>query len=84
MNNQFDAQHGKALLGFNEEAVLYYRGISDMVVQEYARGYARMLADRARGMDFVMPRTAYGLFEPTRNLIRSTLDKMFVKYFPDV
>jgi hypothetical protein len=84
MTNQFDAQLSEALLGFNGEAVLYCRGISDMVAQEYARGYARMLADRAKGMDFVLPRIPHGLFEPTRNLIRSTLDRMFVKYFPGV
>ena len=82
MTDEFDEQLGAALLGFNGEAVPYCQGISDMVAQEYARNYARMLTSRARGMDFVLPRIPYGLFEPTRNLIRSTLDTMFAKYFP--
>jgi len=77
----FDARLSEALLGFNGEAILYCQGISDTVAQEYARGYARMLADRARGTEFVLPRVPYGLFEPTRNLIRSTLDRMFLKHF---
>ena len=37
MNSQFDAELGAALLGFNEEAVLYCQGISDTVAQEYVR-----------------------------------------------
>lgn len=82
MTNEFDAQLDEALLGFNGEAVLYCRGISDMVAQQYARGYARMLANRAKGMEFVLPQIPHGLFEPTRKLIRSTLERMFVKYFP--
>jgi len=53
VNNQFDPELSNALLGFNEEAVLYCQGISDMVAQEYARDYARMLANRAKGMEFV-------------------------------
>ena len=43
--------------------------------------YARMLQNRAKGMDASLPRTPYGLFEPNRNLIRSTLEKMSRKYF---
>jgi hypothetical protein len=82
MTDQFNAQLSEALLGFNGEAALYCRGISDMVAQEYARGYARMLANRAKGMEFVLPRIPFGMFEPTRNLIRSTLESMFVKHFP--
>jgi len=82
MTNQFDDQLSDALLGFNGEAVLYCQGISDTVAQEYARNYARMLANRAKGMEFVVPRSPHGLFEANRNLIRSTLDKMSNKYFP--
>ena len=82
MTDQFNAQFSEALLGFNGEAVLYCQGISDMVAQEYARGYARMLANRAKGTVFVLPRIPFGMFEPTRNLIRSTLDRIFVKHFP--
>ena len=82
MNNQFDPELGNALLGFNGEAIPYCQGISDMVAQEYARDYARMLANRAKGSEFVLPRIPYGLFEPSRNLIKSTLDRMSDKYFP--
>jgi len=81
MNNQFDARLSDALLGFNGDAVVYCQGISDLVAQEYARNYARMLANRAKGMEFVIPRVPHGLFEPNRNLIRSTLDKIADKYF---
>ena len=82
MNAQFDAGLSAAVLGFNEEAVLYCRGMSDMVAQEYARNYARMLLNRAQGLEFSLPRIPQGLFEPNRNLIRSTLERMFEKYFP--
>jgi hypothetical protein len=82
MNNQFDSQLSAAVLGFNGEAVLYCQAISDMVAREYAMNYARMLANRAKGMEFTLPRIPYGLFEPNRNLIRSTLEKIAEKYFP--
>jgi hypothetical protein len=81
VNNQFDPELSNALLGFNGEAVLYCQGISDIVAQEYAQDYARMLANRAKGMEFALPRSPYGLFEPSRNLIKSTLDRMSDKYF---
>ena len=71
-----------ALLGFNGEAVVYCEGISDSVAQEYATEYARMLQNRARGIEGEIPRIPRGLFEPNRNLIRSTLDRMWQKYFP--
>ena len=80
-NEQFDAELTTALLGFNREAVLYCQGISDMVAQEYARNYARMLQNRAKGIDFTLPRIPHGLFEPNRNLIRATLERMSEKYF---
>ena len=82
MDSQFDAELNKALLGFNAEAVPYCQGISEMMAQEYARNYARMLQNRARGLEFSLPRIPYGLFEPNRNLIRSTLERMSEKYFP--
>jgi hypothetical protein len=82
MDEQFDAELAALLLAFNREAVPYCRSISDMVVQEYARNYARMLQNRAKGVDFSLPRIPHGLFEPNRNLIRSTLDRMFDKFFP--
>ncbi|HEY2381562.1 MAG TPA: hypothetical protein VGK48_10340 [Terriglobia bacterium] len=82
MTDHFNAQFSDALLGFNGEAVPYCQGISDMIAQQYARDYARMLANRARGLEFVLPRIPHGLFEPSRNLIRATLDRMSAKYFP--
>ena len=81
MTNEFNAGLTDALLGFTGEAVLYCQGISDLVAQEYARNYARMLVNRTKGVEFVIPRVPHGLFEPHRNLIRSTLDKMSNKYF---
>jgi len=81
MNGQFDAELTTALLGFNEEAVLYCQGISDMVAQEYAMSYARMLQNRARGIDFSLPRIPRGLFEPNRNLIQAILQRISEKYF---
>jgi hypothetical protein len=81
MNVQCDDPLSAALLGFNGEAVLYCQGISDSVAQEYARDYARMLQNRARGLEFALPRIPHGMFEPNRNLIRSNLEKMSKKYF---
>jgi hypothetical protein len=82
MSAQSDPELRAAVIGFNEEAVLYCRGISDMVTQEYARSYAKMLLNRAQGLEFTFPRIPHGLFEPNRNLIRSTLERMSDKYFP--
>jgi hypothetical protein len=79
LNTEFSA----ALLGFNGEAVVYCKGISDSVAREYAMEYARMLQNRAKGIEGQTPRIPAGLFEPNRNLIRSTLDKMWQKYFPN-
>ena len=81
MNAQFDAGLSAAILAFNAEAVLYCQGISDMIAQEYARNYARMLLNRAKGTEFSLPRLPFGLFEPNRNLIKSTLDRMCEKHF---
>ena len=82
MSAQFDAELSAAALGFNGEAVLYCQGISDMVAQEYARNYARMLLNRAKGVEFALPQIPRGLFEPNRNLIQATLQRMCEKYFP--
>ena len=71
-----------ALLGFNAEAVVYCQGISETVAHDYAMDYARMLQNRARGIEVSQPRFPVGLFEPNRKLIRSTLDRMSEKYFP--
>jgi hypothetical protein len=81
MNNRFDSGRAEALLGFNGEALLYCQGISDMIAQEYARNYARMLHDRAKGIEFALPKVPHGLFEPNRNLIHSALERMADKYF---
>jgi hypothetical protein len=80
MNAEFDAGSSSAILAFNAEAVLYCQGISDMIAQEYARNYARMLLNRARGAEFSVPRIPFGLFEPNRNLIQSTLNRMSEKH----
>jgi hypothetical protein len=77
----FDAEFSAAMLGFNGEAVLYCQGISDTVAREYAMEYARALQNRAKGIDAPQPRIPAGLFEPNRNLIRSTLERMYEKYF---
>src|SRR5215471_21588830 len=81
LDERFNAEFNAALLAFNGEAVVYCRGISDIVAQEYAMQYARMLQSRAKGIDAPLPRIPPGFFEPNRNLIRSTLDKMWVKHF---
>jgi hypothetical protein len=81
MNERFDAELAALVISFNREAIPYCRSISDMVAQEYARNYARMLENRAKGMDFSLPRIPHGLVEHNRNLIRSTLNRMFDKYF---
>ena len=82
MEERLNLEFSAALLGFNGEAVVYCKGISDSVAQGYALEYARMLQNRANGIEGQTPRIPAGLFEPNRNLIRSTLDRMWQKYFP--
>ena len=82
MDDRLNSEFSAALLGFNGEAVVYCKGISDNVAREYAVEYARMLQNRAKGIEEQGPRVPAGLFEPNRNLIRSTLDRMWRKYFP--
>jgi hypothetical protein len=79
--SQFDADFSNALLEFNREAVIYCHGISDTVAREYAMGYARMLQNRAQGIEASLPRIPAGLFEPNRNLIRAILERMGEKHF---
>jgi len=79
----FNAEFSVALLGFNGEAGVYCQGISDVIARSYATEYARMLQNRAKGIEDELPRIPSGLFEPNRKLIRSTLDRMCEKYFPD-
>ena len=52
LNTEFSA----ALLGFNGEAVVYCKGISDSVAREYAMEYVRMLQNRAKGIEGQTPR----------------------------
>ncbi len=82
MYSRFDAEFSEALLAFNGDAVVYCKGISDTLAHEYAMDYTRMLQNRAKGLEVPNPRTPVGLFEPNRNLIRSTLDRMWKRYFP--
>jgi hypothetical protein len=79
LNN--DTELSAALLTFNGEAALYCEGISDPVAQNYAISYARMLQDRAKGVEIAQTRFPVGLFEPNRNLIKSTLDRMSERLF---
>jgi hypothetical protein len=81
LDERFNGELGVSLLAFNGEAVVYCGGISDVVAQEYAMEYARMLQNRAKGIETQLPRIPIGLFEPNRNLIRSTLDRMWEKHF---
>jgi hypothetical protein len=83
LDERIESEFSTALLGFNGEAVVYCKGISDSVAREYAMEYARMLQNRAKGIEGQLPRIPSGLFEPNRNLIRSTLDRMWQKYFPN-
>ena len=83
MDAQLNSDFSAAFLEFNREAVVYCKGISDSAAQEYAMEYARMLQNRAKGIEGQNPRIPAGLFEPNRNLIRSTLDRMWQKYFPN-
>ena len=77
----FSADVDAALLGFNGEAVLYCRGISDANTHEYAMDYARMLRSRAKGGEFERTRFSAHLFQLDRNLIEGALEKMYRKYF---
>ena len=80
MNDKNDAALSAAILSFNAEAVAYCSGISDEVARAYARDYARMLLNRAKGDEFSLPRMPFGMFEPNRNLIQSTLNRMCEKH----
>jgi len=82
LDERFNPQFTAALLGFNGEAVVYCKGISDVVAQEYAMEYTTMLQNRAKGVEAQLPRIPARLFGPNRNLIRSTLERMWEKYFP--
>jgi hypothetical protein len=79
--NALNASVEAALLSFNKEAVLYCKGISHGDAHEYAMDYARMLRNRAKGLECERSRFSGDLFEPNRKLVKATLDKMYCKYF---
>lgn len=81
VNGPFDAELGSALMRFSDEATLFCDGISTQAERGYAVSYARMLQQRARGLEFEQPRPPHGMFGPSGSLIRSALDKMSVKHF---
>jgi len=81
LDERFNAEFSTALLAFNGEAVVYCKGISDDIAREYAMEYARMLQNRAKGIEAQLPRSPSGLFGPNRNLICSTLERMWESIF---
>jgi hypothetical protein len=81
--NPFNASIDAALLGFNKEAVLYCQGISRGDAHEYAMDYARMLRNRAKGLERERCRFPSELFQANRKLIEDTLDKMYCTYFAE-
>jgi hypothetical protein len=68
----FNAEVAAALLGFNEEAVLYCGGISGVDAHERSR---------AKGVEVERPRFSGHLFEADRHLIEGVLEKMYSKHF---
>ena len=40
-----------------------------------------MLGNRAKGLEAYLPKPPYGLFEPNRKLIRSTLEQIGKRHF---
>ena len=82
MDERLNAELAASLLAFNGEAAVYCGSSSDIVAREYAMEYARMLQNRAKGIEAQLLWIPSGLFEPNRNLIRSTLNRMWQKYFP--
>jgi hypothetical protein len=70
-----------ALLRFNEETVLYCRGIAEAAAHNYAMDYSRMLRNRAKGLEGEQIRIPGDPFEPNCKLIEATLEEMYRKYF---
>ena len=75
------AEIDAALLRFNEEAVLYWGGISEAAARNYAMDYSRMLRNRAKGLEGERIRVPGHFVEPNRKLIEDTLEEMYRKYF---
>jgi hypothetical protein len=79
----FDAQLSLALLDFNNEAVVYCKGLSDPSSREYAVSFTRALHNRAKGLESDRFRIPSGLFGPNKGLIEATLLKIYRKHFPN-
>jgi hypothetical protein len=75
------AEIDAALLRFNEETVLYCRGISEAAAHYYATDYSRMLRNRAKGLKGERIQIPDHPFEPNRKLIEATLEEIYRKYF---
>ena len=65
MEERLNSEFSAALLGFNGEAVVYCKGISDGVAREYAMEYARVLQNRAKVIEGQTPRIPAGSLSPT-------------------
>jgi hypothetical protein len=78
----FDPEFGAAMLCFNDAASRYCESISDLMAEEYAVVYARMLLNHARGVDTQCPLIPTDLSDANRKLIEGTLRMMQRKYFP--
>ena len=76
-----NAEFGAASFRFNEEVVLYCKDISDADAYAYAMDYARMLLNRAKGSAPEQTRFPAYMLGPQQNLVKTTLDKMYRKYF---
>jgi hypothetical protein len=83
LDERISAEFSAALLALMGKPSFTAGVFQDSVAQEYAMEYARMLQSRAKGIDAALPRIPSGFFEPNRNLIRSTLDRMWAKHFPN-
>jgi hypothetical protein len=55
LDEQLNSEFSTAFLEFNREAVVYCKGISDSVAQEYAMEYARVRENRAKGIEGQIP-----------------------------
>jgi hypothetical protein len=76
LDKDFDA----ALQAFMGEASAYSEGISDQTARQYALRVTLLLENRAREVEIEEPRHP-GMFEPNRNLIRSTLKSIYERHF---
>jgi hypothetical protein len=75
-----DKDFAAALQAFSAEAGNYCNGISDHTAHTYAVTFTIVLENRAKEIEIEEPRSR-GLFEPNRNLIRSTLKSLYGRFF---